>query len=68
MPPETPSPLPHALTEQVPAAQTPAAALWRIREYLRPYYFQLILSVIAALVAVTARSGTGIAESSWSSA
>jgi ATP-binding cassette subfamily B protein len=54
MPPETSSPLPHALTEQVPPAQTPAAALWRIREYLRPYYLQLILSIIAAVVAVTA--------------
>jgi ATP-binding cassette, subfamily B, bacterial len=54
MPPDTPASLPHALTEQVPAAQTPAAALWRIREYLRPYYGQLIFMIIAALVAVSA--------------
>jgi ATP-binding cassette subfamily B protein len=34
--------------------QTPAAALWRLREYLRPYYWGLAFSVIAALLAVTA--------------
>src|SRR5450755_3190580 len=54
MPPDAPTSLPHALTERVPAAQTPAAALWRIREYLRPYYGQLIFMIIAALVAVSA--------------
>jgi ATP-binding cassette subfamily B protein len=54
MPPDASTSLPHALTEQVRAAQTPAAALWRIREYLRPYYGQLIFMIIAALVAVSA--------------
>jgi len=54
MPPDAPTSLPHALTERVPAAQTPAAALWRIREYLRPYYGQLIFMIIAALLAVSA--------------
>jgi ATP-binding cassette subfamily B protein len=54
MPPDTPTSLPHALTEQIPAAQTPAAALWRVREYLRPYYHQLIFMILAALVAVSA--------------
>jgi ATP-binding cassette subfamily B protein len=54
MPPDTPTSLPHALTEQIPAAQTPAAALWRVREYLRPYYHQLVFMILAALVAVSA--------------
>jgi ATP-binding cassette, subfamily B, bacterial len=54
MPPDAPTSLPHALTERVAAAQTPAAALWRIREYLRPYYGQLIFMIIAALLAVSA--------------
>jgi ATP-binding cassette subfamily B protein len=54
MPPDAPASLPHALTEQVPAPQTPAAALWRVREYLRPYYGQLVFMIIAALLAVSA--------------
>ena len=53
MPPDAPASLPHALTERVSAAQTPAAALWRIREYLRPYYGQLTFMIIAALLAVS---------------
>ena len=40
----------------VPARQTPAAALWRVREYVRPYYGQLIFMIATALAA----SGTEI--------
>ncbi len=36
--------------------QTPAAALWRMREYLRPYYLTLALMITAAIVAVTAET------------
>jgi ATP-binding cassette, subfamily B, bacterial len=59
MPPDTPSSLPHALTktpspEPDHTPQTPAAALWRIREYLRPYYRQLAFMLAAALLAVSA--------------
>jgi ATP-binding cassette subfamily B protein len=54
MPPDAPSSLPHARTEQASPAQTPAAALWRVREYLRPYYGQLVFMIIAALLAVSA--------------
>ena len=32
------------------AKQTPLAALWRVRDYLRPYYGQLLGMLIAALV------------------
>lgn len=35
-----------------PIPQTPLAALWRTREYLRPYYGQLLIMLIAALVAM----------------
>jgi ATP-binding cassette, subfamily B, bacterial len=34
--------------------QTPFQALWRAREYLRPYYARLALMVAAAVLAVTA--------------
>ena len=34
-------------------AQTPAQALWRMREYLRPYYLGLFLMITAAILAVT---------------
>jgi ATP-binding cassette, subfamily B, bacterial len=59
MPPNTASSPPHArdqLTspEQVPArVQTPAQALWRMREYLRPYYLVLALMITAAVLAVS---------------
>ncbi len=49
MPPVSASPLPHAL-------QTPGQALWRLREYLRPYYLRLCCIVLAAIVAVTAET------------
>jgi ATP-binding cassette subfamily B protein len=38
-------------------SQTPLQALWRLREYLRPYYGQLALMLVTALVG----SGTEIA-------
>jgi ATP-binding cassette, subfamily B, bacterial len=38
-------------------AQTPLAALWRLREYLRRYYGQLVLMLFAALIG----AGTEIA-------
>src|SRR5438132_974950 len=53
MPPDPPASRPHARTERLSAAQTPAAALWRIREYLRPYYPQLAFMITCALVAVS---------------
>jgi ATP-binding cassette, subfamily B, bacterial len=50
MPPQSPQP-PHAPTGA--AGQTPFAALWRSREYLRPYYWQLAFMLAAALIAVS---------------
>ncbi|MGH3304202.1 MAG: ABC transporter ATP-binding protein, partial [Streptosporangiaceae bacterium] len=37
-------------------ALTPAQALWRLREYLRPYYLRLFCIVTAAILAVTAET------------
>jgi len=54
MPPDSPSSRPHARAQEVAAAQTPAAALWRIREYLRPYYGRLAFMIGAALLSVSA--------------
>jgi ATP-binding cassette subfamily B protein len=54
MPPDAPPLVPHAQRQPKPAAQTPAAALWRIREYVRPYYVRLALTILAALAAITA--------------
>ena len=54
MPPDTPSSRPHARAQELAAAQTPAAALWRIREYLRPYYGRLAFMIFAALLSVSA--------------
>ena len=34
--------------------QTPVQALWRLREYLRPYYFGMFLMITAAVLAVSA--------------
>jgi ATP-binding cassette subfamily B protein len=36
------------------SAQSPSAALWRSREYLRPYYSQLVFMLAAALIATGA--------------
>jgi ATP-binding cassette, subfamily B, bacterial len=60
MPPKPAGSPPHARAQNaaVPTAppQTPAAALWRMREYLRPYYLTLALMITAAIVAVTAET------------
>ncbi len=64
MPANTPIQLPHAQTRESAAqqgrvaagaaGQTPLAALWRTREYLRPYYSQLALMLAAAIGAAAA--------------
>jgi ATP-binding cassette subfamily B protein len=54
MPPDSPSSRRHAQARELTAAQTPAAALWRIREYLRPYYGRLAFMIFAALLSVSA--------------
>jgi ATP-binding cassette, subfamily B, bacterial len=59
MPANTPTALPHAQTRQNAsgqrrAEQTPLAALWRTREYLRRYYLQLVLMLAAAITAAGA--------------
>jgi len=50
MPTKPPGALPHAQTQP----QTPMAALWRTREYLRPYLWQLVVMLIAAVTAAGA--------------
>jgi ATP-binding cassette, subfamily B, bacterial len=43
-----------SVSAQAPAQpQTPAQALWRMREYVRPYYLYLACMVLAAILAVT---------------
>ncbi len=64
MPTNPSSSLPHAQTQPGPArpapaspdraGQTPLAALWRTREYLRPYYGQLVAMLAAAVGAAGA--------------
>jgi ATP-binding cassette, subfamily B, bacterial len=59
MPTNPPSSLPHAQTQPGAAnpdqaEQTPLAALWRTREYLRPYYGKLVLMLAAAIGAAGA--------------
>jgi ATP-binding cassette subfamily B protein len=59
MPANPPTALPHAQTRQTPGGpeqpeQTPLAALWRTREYLRRYYLQLALMLAAAITAAGA--------------
>src|ERR1700735_972672 len=59
MPANPPTALPHAQTRQTAAGQeraeqTPLAALWRTREYLRHYYLQLVLMLAAAITAAGA--------------
>jgi ATP-binding cassette subfamily B protein len=58
MPPTTASAPPHARDRPGLAAQasagTPAQSLWRLREYLRPYYLRLLILITAAVIAVSA--------------
>jgi ATP-binding cassette subfamily B protein len=59
MPANPPTALPHAQTRQTTDGpqqreQTPLAALWRTREYLRRYYLQLALMLAAAITAAGA--------------
>jgi ATP-binding cassette, subfamily B, bacterial len=69
MPPNSASSPPHAhahaqalsqdsagAVPHTPVPQTPAAALWRMREYLRPYYLTLALMITAAILAVSAET------------
>jgi ATP-binding cassette, subfamily B, bacterial len=60
MPPESAGAPPHARAQDNAATpappQTPAAALWRMREYMRPYYLTLALMITAAILAVTAET------------
>src|ERR1700690_4602490 len=60
MPANPPTALPHAQTRQTAGGpeqteQTPLAALWRTREYLRRYYRQLALMLAAAITAAGAQ-------------
>jgi ATP-binding cassette, subfamily B, bacterial len=54
MPPDAPPVFLRARSQGQGAPQTPAAALWRVREYLRPYYVRLAFTIVAALAAITA--------------
>jgi ATP-binding cassette, subfamily B, bacterial len=59
MPTNPPGSLPHAQTQPGSASpdqagQTPLVALWRTREYLRPYYGKLVLMLAAAIGAAGA--------------
>jgi ATP-binding cassette, subfamily B, bacterial len=60
MPPASPTSPPHALQPPHAAAaaqsRTPAQSLWRLREYLRPYYLRLSCIILAAILAVTAET------------
>src|SRR5580698_2229467 len=53
MPPSSAGSLPHAPAQSTAPAQTPAQALWRMREYMRPYYLVLFLMISAAVLAVS---------------
>src|SRR5262249_4692029 len=59
MPPSIASSPQHAQDQPISPAQapvrvqTPAQALWRMREYMRPYYLILALMVTAAILAVS---------------
>jgi ATP-binding cassette, subfamily B, bacterial len=65
MPANPPASLPHARTQgsaaqqgqagSATAAQTPMAALWRTREYLRPYYLRLAAMLAAAITAAASQ-------------
>ncbi len=52
--PPGPATLPHAVTAGQTAGQSPFAALWRTRTYLRPHAWRLMLMLAAAIGAVAA--------------
>ena len=52
MPPQEPGSLPAARTGNGGTAETPLAALWRARSYLRPYRWRLAVMLAAAIGAV----------------
>jgi ATP-binding cassette, subfamily B, bacterial len=52
MPPQEPGSLPAARTGNGGTSETPLAALWRARSYLRPYRWRLAFMLAAAIVAV----------------
>ena len=52
--PSEPAALPHAVMGDQTAAQSPFAALWRTRTYLRPHAWRLVLMLAAAIGAVAA--------------
>src|SRR5258708_1485823 len=60
MPPTSAGSQPHARDQSAghvegnSRPQTPAQALWRMREYMRPYYFGLFFMILAAVLAVSA--------------
>jgi ATP-binding cassette subfamily B protein len=54
MPPEAAA-LPHATAGRRLAGQSPFAALWRTRKYLRPHAWRLLLMLVAAIGAVGAQ-------------
>jgi ATP-binding cassette, subfamily B, bacterial len=49
IPEEHPAP-PNAGDTSDPAKQIPLASLWRLREYVRPYYRQLVIMMITAML------------------
>ena len=53
--PSEPATLPHAVTREPSAPQSPFAALWRTRTYLRPHAWRLVLMLAAAIGAVGAQ-------------
>ena len=52
--PSEPAALPHAVIRDQTAVQSPFAALWRTRTYLRPHAWRLVLMLAAAIGAVAA--------------
>ena len=47
------APVTDAPAERATARQTPAEALWRSREYLRPYYGRIAFMLVAAIAGIT---------------
>jgi len=56
MPPTSHGSPPHAPVQPPAKPQTATQALWRLREYMRPYYLGLFFMIMAAVLAVTAET------------